>query len=396
MVKAGFVVRNKFQIRHFEALSSSYPGAEFLLIHRKTLAKEFSRQQLTSQSIPVRLMKPSEVRAHAEGFDVLFFQTVFPGIETIDRTPLVSVQYGLAKERHNYGEWRALADMNLMFGPYSANAVSHFSPSVAVGNLKFAGWRYVLDATEKAAAKARLGLSANKPVILYMPTYGELGSFDELVGPLSQLLDAFDIVIKGHHNDEMTGLGWMKKAKSTGIHHLFNGGADPRPLLEAADLVLSDFSGAIFDAVYAKVPVVLFQPDASSKVGVQKFDLNSLEFRGREELGEVCTNSVDLRASVERVLSDPARILDRAAGLREQLFVDVSDDGTLADAVQKVHDLLEGKVPALSQAQYYTREAIKRLICTEQALKSPLRLLLKTAIQRAQGTVFKLKPEGWR
>ena len=366
MIKAGFVVRNKFQIRQFEALAKTYKQADFLLYDRPSLRREFSKLDLSSFSLPIRLFNQYTILDAVADYDVLFFQTVFPGIECINGVPLISVQYGLAKERHNYGEWRALADLNLMFGSYSAKAVSHFAPSHAVGNLKYCGWNFQLSAVEKVAAKHRLGLDSGKPSILYMPTYGALGSFDELVDPLASLSNQYEILIKGHHNDEASGPAWIQRAKAAGHKHLFTGGSDQRLLLEAADIVISDFSGAVFDAVYARLPVLLYQTNVSSKIGLQKFELSSLEYRKRDELGRVCSEVRDIPACIDHIIERSGNYVERAASLRDQLFVDVSTATSIQAANSKVDDLLSGRVPRLSTSQAYVRESVQKLLYLER------------------------------
>lgn len=369
MIKAGFIVRNKFQIGHFDALANSFSGSEYLLYDRKGITQEFSQDELMSFGLPVKLINRSDIVDVASRYDVLFFQTVFPGIEVIDRTPLVSVQYGLAKERHNYGEWRALADLNLMYGAYSVSAVSHYGPSVAVGNLKFCGWDYRLTPAQKEEAKRNLGLDSERPVVLYMPTYGELGSFDELVEPLARLRGDYQILIKGHHNDEKSGLHWMSKARGLGHKDLFSGGHDQVELLKAADVVVSDFSGAAFDAVYAKIPVVLYQGRAEEKVGTQKFDLSSLEYRERDRIGRVCNDVRDLSAALDEIVSTPTRFLDAVADLRESWFVDVSSPDSVLSAKSSVEKLLASGFPSRSKPQAYVRETVQRLLQVERELK---------------------------
>lgn len=368
MIKAGFIVRNKFQIQQFETLAASYANSEFLLYARKGLQHEFSADELAGFRRPVKLIRRDNISKMASNYDVVFFQTVLPGIELIDGTPLVSVQYGLAKERHNYGEWRALADLNLMYGRYSADAVSHFGPAVAVGNLKFCGWDYRLTAAQKCEAKRKLGLDTDRASILYMPTYGALGSFEELVKPLADLSRRYSVMVKGHHNDEMSGPEWMQKARQYGLKHLFPGGHDQRKLLEAADVVVSDFSGAVFDAIYAKIPVVLYQSRAEERIGTQRFDLSSLEYRERERLGRVCTVIDDFAEAIDEVLAHPEIYVEKAADLRQELFVDVSASDAVLIAKQRVEDLLAGRIPRLSKPQAFVREALKRLLDAEREL----------------------------
>lgn len=382
MTKAAFIVRNKFQLRQFDALADAFPGSDFLLYDRRGLHLEFSPDELEHQKLPVKLFKRPNISEQTGQYDVIFFQTLFPGIELLSEPPLVSVQYGLAKERHNYGEWRALADLNLMYGDYSVRQVAHFSPAVAVGNLKFCGWRYRLSQTEKQQAKLKLQLNPEKPVLLYMPTYGELGSFHELIEPLAKLNERYQVVIKGHHNDEMSGPKWMDIARALGVSSLYSGGADQRLLLEASDLVISDFSGAVFDAIYAEIPVILFQTRAEDRVGRQKFDLTSLEYRERERLGRVCQSVGELERAVEQVLASPTEYVARSAELRSELFVDVSDAD---DASMRVKDVvsrvISGDFPHVTKPQTFVRESIVRLLYAEQELRRARRRNIFTTLK---------------
>ncbi|MGR4035163.1 hypothetical protein LB437_12085 [Escherichia coli] len=101
-----------------------------------------------------------------------FFSRLFPVLK-IKNSKLVSIQYGLAKERHNYGEWRSLADMNLMYGDYSSNIVSHYAPSYPVGNPKFDNWlEYKQKYSNREELYKELKLDITKKTLLYMPTWG--------------------------------------------------------------------------------------------------------------------------------------------------------------------------------------------------------------------------------
>lgn len=362
MTKVGFIVRNKFMVQQYGPLVSAYPDSQFLLVNRKGLETEFKAEDLQALARPVQLFDRSSAQRVASDFDLLFFQTAFPGIESIEGPRLVSVQYGLAKERHNYGAWRSLSDLNLMFGQYSADAVDHYSPSYAVGNLKFCGWDWRSLPARKDAARGELGIANKKPCILYMPTYGALGSFSEVIDVLSRLRDEMNVLVKLHHNDQLGGADLHARARSAGFDRIFDGGADQRQLLDAADVVVSDFSGAIFDAVYARIPVVLFQKDADRKVGEQKFDLSSIEFRCRAALGETCADAQLLPLVIRGVLDNPAENTNRAAELRDRLMADVSAPNAIDAALLKVEELLAGKLPQLTVPQMAVRETVRELL----------------------------------
>lgn len=361
--KVAFVVKNKFQIIQFENLFRSYPSSVLLLLDRKTLRKEFDKDELGNVEIVDRFT----VAQKCAEFDVVFFQTTFPGIEEIS-VPLVSVQYGLAKEQHNYGDWRSLADLNLMYGYYSVRQIQHFSPSVAVGNLKFAGWNYREARRQCRDIKQELGLDVRKPAILFMPTYGSLGTFDALVESLGELALQFDVMVKMHHNNELTGREWRKNALSHGIKYLYGGDFDQKKLLSAADLVISDFSGAIFDAVYAEVPVVLFQPSASEKIGLQKFDLNSIEFSQRDNIGFHFNNSKNLSEVVNYAIVNSDALVQRASRIRSELFIDGHYYDTVSQIQYFVALLLSGEIPTLTEQQMAIRSSVKFRLRTQHKI----------------------------
>lgn len=55
-----------------------------------------------------------------------------------------------------------------------------------------------------------------------------------------------------HHNNDAKTPEWVDSAKKANLKHVYDGSADQLKLLCAADLIISDFSGAIFDGMYAE------------------------------------------------------------------------------------------------------------------------------------------------
>lgn len=359
--KVAFVVWNPFQVIQFQKLAEAYSNSRFLLIGGPQTLQQFDAADLAAHRPEFEII-PKERITDIDGvYDVIFFQSPFAKIEEFRLSRLVSVQYGLAKERHNYGEWRALADMNLMYGPYSADFTSHYSPSYAVGNVKFAGWDHDESKRRRPVYDSEMGLDPSKKTILFMPTYGELGSFSDLIEPLSRMADDYNVVIKMHHNNESKGKDWRSVASDHGIRFLMGGDADQTALLSVADLVVSDFSGAIFDAVYAEIPVLLYQARANDVVGVQKFSHRSIEFRRRNEIGMVCDMPESFARCVAVAMEQGASLVEGAAAIRKELFVDGRQTDTIALAKEKVAALLAGDIPALTPAQTYVRETCQEL-----------------------------------
>ncbi|MCO7630552.1 CDP-glycerol glycerophosphotransferase family protein [Pseudomonas guariconensis] len=361
-MKVAFIVWNPFQLIQFEPLAKLCVEPTVILIDKETNAKLFPRDMLKSKHWKTVFVKPAEIPLIDGTHDVIVFQSAFPNIEKIKESKLVSLQYGLAKERHNYGEWRALADMNLMYGEYSKNIVSHYAPSYSVGNLKFDNWQdYLNRYSESTELKKELNLDPTKKTLLYMPTWGELGSFDALLKPIASLQSKYNVILKMHHNNDAKVPEWLISARQEKLKHIHDGSADQLKLLCAADLIISDFSGAIFDGMFANKPILLFQENSSDKIGVQKFDLESLEFARRNEIGHVCESADDFEGSVHYALTHSVDLVEKAKHLRSELFSQPSDKSSAQASIDYITKLANGEIPSLTQAQKYVRETVQKL-----------------------------------
>lgn len=361
-MRVAFVIWNPFQLLQFESIANKLHKPTFFLIDKENNIKLFSKKMLNNPAWRFEFVKPSEITLIDGTHDVILFQSPFPNIEKITKSRLVSIQYGLAKERHNYGEWRSLADMNLMYGKYSANIVSHFSPSFAVGNPKFDNWNLVKSHNaDKEKLYNELGLDVAKKTLLYMPTWGELGSYFELLESIARLQDSYNIILKMHHNNDAKTPEWIQSAKQYKLKHVFDGSADQLKLLCAADLIISDFSGAIFDGMYAQKPILLYQAGIENKIGLQKFDLQSLEFSRRDDIGYVCDKLELFESCIEYCLEHAKDLVEKAKALREDLFYQSDEQSASERCVMYIRQLFEGNIEPLSFPQLYVRETVQAL-----------------------------------
>jgi hypothetical protein len=159
----------------------------------------------------------------------------------------IRIQYGLAKENWNFGIWNLNYDLIFCYGPYDSQYLRSFAPVVEIGPIKFANFK-------KAAYKK----NSEKAQLLYLPTYGKGCSIEQLSTVLSSCRFRFNITTKLHHGTSFLEEERAKLATTFGrvVDHRYA----LNQLLSEADLVLSDGSGAIFDAIAADVPVAVFQP----------------------------------------------------------------------------------------------------------------------------------------
>ena len=313
--KIAFVGWNPFQFLHFQKLAARFDHPTFVLEERNKADKVFDFNSILTTPHQVLACTRKEMRALDGKFDVLVCQTQFEGIEEIRKSRIAMLQYGYAKESHNFGCWRSFADVCMTFGAYASDRMSPFCPCVAIGNPRYEEWD--LPHFHKTARDAYQGqLDPRKKTILYAPTWGGLSSYKKFADAISSLSDEFNIIIKIHHNSQRAGAKFLQS-----VSKKFAVTCDARhdivALLSISDLLISDYSGALFDAIYCRVPVVLLQSLTDSNL-----DLHSLERSRGAEIGELIHSPSQLASGVHRAFNQTALSIDSLTKLRNDLFLD--------------------------------------------------------------------------
>lgn len=128
-----------------------------------------------------------------------------------------------------------------------------------------------------------------KKILLYLPTYGDLCSIDEWAETISELKKEYTIITKVHHGTRYDPKEAHRYALVQDFSDIvLSDEYDVLKLLKIADLVFSDNSGAIFDAILADKNTVLL----NIKLDInQSFNSNddSLEQTVRKEIISVST-----------------------------------------------------------------------------------------------------------
>ena len=281
--RIGFMLFDYFTYHVYKHVFSNIPGAEFilgelrgsLLIDKKTekqrvLGIKSLADFLESRKLPYRIFDPSwpekKLSNFFSGYEVLvslwFTNTLFS--DFLSETKKVRMLYGNAKDIWNFGLWSAFFDLVLSYGPYSQKHLEIYGNAKEIGNPRFDHW-FGADMTEedkKDLELIRSRIDARKKTILYLPTHGELSSYELFVKNcrpvISALSEEFNFIIKPHYHLTTDIAGLDDKLKNLGVISFFDRELDPVNLFHFADVVLSDNSGAIFDAVLADKPLVLW------------------------------------------------------------------------------------------------------------------------------------------
>ena len=203
---------------------------------------------------------------------------------------LIRVQYGPGKDLQDFGVWNRKFDLILIHGPYSYNHLKIFAPCKIVGYPKFDDW--FLDKVGVGDLSKKTKINPAKKNVLYLPTHGQLSSWQYFWPSIKKLTCSFNILIKPHPETIYHDLRLLKKISKQKIH-IFDDTEDLLKLLFASDIVLCDSGGAIFDALLADKPIVIL----SSK--------NPQRFREKPSLKNDFQIYVTHERSIDEIIKQP-------------------------------------------------------------------------------------------
>lgn len=167
----------------------------------------------------------------------------------------VSLTYGAGKELTQVRFSRRYNDLILAFGSRDVQLFSLFTEAKIVGNPKFDDW-FNDELDQGFLSEIRDQLVPGKPTILYLPTHGDLSSLEILTDELCRLIGEFNVIAKIHYFLLRENAEQVDRLRGKGVT-IMEDDADLLPLLKLCDVVLSDNSSAIFDAILADKPIVV-------------------------------------------------------------------------------------------------------------------------------------------
>ena len=245
MSSIAFLISNRYQIHHFAPIAAHLDDVTFVVEHRDV---DFGvTEELITRHVHGARVEHTTYRRLKDidgSYAAIVCQTPVLPNRLLERSLVVAQQYSLAKENYQYGLWRSLCDLNLMYGPYSTGRVDGFCSALAVGNP-------ALDSIlGRAGSERPLGKSSTSLRGLYMPTYGSLSSVAEILPRLASA-DA-EFTLKLHHASERSEI-----PRVPDNCRVVSADTPLSDVLRTADFVVSDYSGAAYDALIVGLPVLL-------------------------------------------------------------------------------------------------------------------------------------------
>ena len=231
------------------------------------------------------------------------FYPYLPYYKEVKSKYKIRYQYGMAKPNHNFGVWSLNFDLILCNGPYDESFLKVYTETEIIGPIKFANYN-IKNKNKKDIVR-----------VLYLPTYGSECSIEYIKDNLKDLNNEFDITIKLHHMTSFLEQGRVKIAKEIS-KKIKNHRDSIVELFNETDVILSDGSGAIFDAIAAEIPIVIFQP------------VHHEEYEGMipleqqiiiDNLVPSTDNPIDLKQKILSAINDE-EYLKKRKELKEKLF----------------------------------------------------------------------------
>lgn len=184
-------------------------------------------------------------------YDILFQPYLIPQFKDLNHVYTIKYMYGLTtKPEFSLSlETNYIFDAFLCYGKYDSECLKNYGITFQIGNIKYLNFKE----NEKKHKK--------KLTILYLPTYGAYSSI-KLVSPeLNKLRDTYNILIKPHHGTEYLENELESKHRDilkSNFNNILSSKHSLIDLLNKCDVVITDQSGAVFDAICVKKPVIMY------------------------------------------------------------------------------------------------------------------------------------------
>ncbi len=253
----------------FSSVLRALPNAEFVTdfsskppgMEHSEAGKQRLRAWLLSSGLPWRDFEMSGL-TETEFFSkystlVASHQVGLVNHPALQRHRKARVFYGGAKDLWAFSLGNVYFDQIYTPGPFYTDTLNALYGGAGV--VAFSTGEPKLDAFSRLTretARAQLDITTGRPVVLYAPTWGALSSIRAVGGALMRLTKDYEVVLKTHHMITAFEPETLRVFDALPIRRI-DDTADVSVALAAADVVVSDGSGMVIDAIVADKPLVI-------------------------------------------------------------------------------------------------------------------------------------------
>ncbi|MGL6002571.1 MAG: glycosyltransferase [Plesiomonas sp.] len=245
-------------------------------------------------------------------------------MDFLNRVAEINVRYiyGQAKEKWMHDWWNIFYDKIFCQDIHSKEKLNILDSCQIIGNTKYDEFFTHGANFEKLN---HLNIDKSKKTILYAPTYGELSSLNDWIVPLSQLKDKYNVIIKPHHVTLSRTSEVETKNKIAKSFNLVETRKDTSAeLISISDLVLSDNSGFLFDALLFNAKFAILHTDYDNNNEFtdtssieQKIKSASKIIKTKDEIIELIENDSEYSLEIKSIANKHcATMNDGDAGYR--------------------------------------------------------------------------------
>ncbi|MEO3678965.1 CDP-glycerol glycerophosphotransferase family protein [Rheinheimera sp. FR7-31] len=188
----------------------------------------------------------------------------------------VRFMYALGKAKHNFASWNNDYDLILCFGPWQARKLSQCC-NASIFQMGYPRYdAYFKMPQEAAQLPSGRTLDPGKKTILWLPTWKELSSLPYFVDVMGSLSQHYNIIVKTHPLSAAAEPEKLAHLSSYNFRSVITQPFDNLQLFRLADIVICDYGGTAFGAIYLDKPLLLFNlpnPEQDPLVGSDSPDV---------------------------------------------------------------------------------------------------------------------------
>lgn len=258
--RIGFACTTIFHYIHFRHIAAQFGNeAVFVIATPRHTNERYERMAGYFRQNNIAYCNADDVfsgkvrlRAVVAPYYLPLFSFIDPAI------PRIRVLYGYAKDAWNYANWNKGFDLILAYGPYSQRKLEKMAPTVSIGHPRYRGEHSGLGEVHDLDGRPLSSWLAEdrRTTLLYCPTWGDLSSFNWFKEAIHALTPQHKIIVKLHHLIVL-GRDYNFRELAGDDVFLCDETVDLFELFPVTDLAISDYSGAIFDAMLANRRLVL-------------------------------------------------------------------------------------------------------------------------------------------
>lgn len=272
-----------------------------------------------------------------------------PGNVVPDFWPGLKVQifHGLGEEKKGHYDITEFFDLYCTPGPVMTEQFEMLQKKHQSFLVKETGWPK-LDGIDKneniGLSKSKLGLSSDKPVILYAPTFSpKYSSSNQLFSAIQNIKEDWQWIIKFHDLEKNETI--QKYEKLGDQVHLIHD-HDILPWMAASDILVGDTSSVLYEFLIFDRPIITYDATTRLDKGINIFSPN------------------DLHGAITRCLLDPNEFGENRKEYLEDLhpYQDGQSSTRIIEAIQSI--LQDGGLNGLRQKSpnWFRKRQIRKVV----------------------------------